>query len=116
MNIRSVKKLILIFTLVLVFGPLVINGLYKVDDGYITMWGPEDTLLYLGSALASLGAVFIGVVATIQNSKSNEISKRLLDLQEASYSPYLIIDISSTVLQSFSEHRIDILVGLRNST
>lgn len=59
---------------------------------------------------------FIGIIAFKQNDRANDISDRLLKLQEVNVTPFLHLDISGCRIQCFRESEIDILLGLRNET
>lgn len=107
----------LIFFLVLsVAFPFIINESYKVKDGYITIWGAEDILLYFGTVISVLGTIFIGYIAIVQGDKANDINDRLMKLQEINSTPYLHIDHKGCNLQSYHERQIDFLLGVRNDT
>src|SRR5699024_10680981 len=64
---QSMKKKV-IFVIVILFLivgiPLIINELYKVNSGYITMWGASEVLSYYGTILGA-GATIIAVYFTI---------------------------------------------------
>lgn len=96
--------------------PIIINESYKMNSGYLTLWGAKDLLSYFGSVISAIGTIFIGIIAFEQNNKANEINDRLLGLQEINSTPFLHIEQSSSKIQSFRDREIDILLGLRNNT
>lgn len=53
------------------------------------MWGAEDVLTFYGSLLAFLGTVGLGALALRQNVTANEISKRMLNVEESRNYPYV---------------------------
>lgn len=77
MKKKWIIAVLLIFIVVIVV-PIIINTLYLVDDGYITVWSGADVLSFYGSTLGALGAIALGVVAWEQN-------KRLLKMEERSF-------------------------------
>lgn len=88
------KKKVLIFVLVLgvVFAviaiPIIINELYLINSGYITVWEGADVLAFYGALLGAIGTVVLGLVAWRQN-------ERLLRLEETKYNlelrPFIIL-------------------------
>ena len=89
-------KCIIAAIVLIVLIPVVINELYKMNTGYITMWGAPDVLNYYGAILGSLvtvGALVITIIFTkkqiqhddyrqIQNNKWNRIHQTLLNAIE----------------------------------
>ena len=57
-----------IIALILIIGvPIVINELYKVNAGYMTIWGAADVLAYYGTILGAcvtVGALIITIIFT----------------------------------------------------
>ena len=81
---KKLKGLWVISLGVLFMGPVLINELYKVNKGYITLWDAKDVLAYYGAALGAVCTV-IALIMTIlytefqrKESRKNEI-KPLLD-------------------------------------
>lgn len=76
---KKSTKLIIVFALLVVFIsfviPIVINELYKRNDGYLTVWGGADVLSFYGAVISAIGAGILGVVAWNQN-------ERLVNLEE----------------------------------
>lgn len=63
------KQKILLYVLITLFAivgiPIVINELYKIDNGYITLWGASEMLSYYGTILGA-GATILAVILTIR--------------------------------------------------
>ncbi|HCW74839.1 MAG TPA: hypothetical protein DHM90_14905, partial [Clostridiaceae bacterium] len=81
------KKTYIIFGSIIItsviLGPILINELYKFSDGYKTAWGPIELLVYYGAVLSFIGTTFLGMITVSLNKKSNDISDRLLSIQES---------------------------------
>ena len=43
--------------------PIIINEIYKIDQGYITLWEAKDVLSFYGSFLSFIGTVVLGLIA-----------------------------------------------------
>lgn len=71
--------------LILLFIPIIINELYKIGRGYVTMWGAADVLSFYGSFLSFLGTVILGIVAICQNHKAHKLNEQLQKLQQAQF-------------------------------
>ena len=69
---------ILVAVVVAFIIPIIINELYQVNDGYITVWNGADVLSFYGAVLGSLGTIALGVVAWEQN-------RRLLKIEENNF-------------------------------
>lgn len=67
--------------------PLIINGLYLANGPIKTKWEAADVLDYYGTILSFAGTVVLGVIAVWQTQKANDLSKRMLDLEEIKYIP-----------------------------
>lgn len=78
---------LLVFAAIIVV-PVIINAMYLVNDGYITVWSGADVLAFYGATLGAVGTIVLGVVAWAQN-------KRLVELEEAKYKlemrPFVIL-------------------------
>ena len=58
-----------IIALILIIGvPIVINELYKVNSGYMTIWGAADVLSYYGTVLGSCVTI-VALIVTILFTK-----------------------------------------------
>ena len=77
----------IVLLLIIVGIPILINELYKLNNGYITEWGASDVLSYYGTILGAIGTIVLGVIAIYQTKKANSISERLLQIEEAHLSP-----------------------------
>lgn len=66
-NIKNVLLAIVICFLI-VGVPFIINELYKIDKGYITLWGASEVLSYYGTILGAT-ATILAVIFTIQFTK-----------------------------------------------
>lgn len=58
--------------------PFFINELYKVGEGYLTVWSGNDVLAYAGTIISAIGTIVLGIIAWKQNA-------RLLKLEESSF-------------------------------
>lgn len=116
MNKQKIIILLIIFAVFVLIVPIIINESYKSNSGYITLWRANDLLLYFGSVISAIGTIFIGIIAFVQNNRSNDINDRLLKLQEVNSTPFLHLDITGCKIQCFRDREIDILIGLRNET
>ncbi len=105
---------LIIFAVSVLAVPIFINESYKTNSGYITLWKAKDLLSYFGAVISAIGTIFIGIIAFKQNNRANDISDRLLKLQEVNSTPFLYIDIEKSKIQNFGKRTIDILIGLRN--
>lgn len=66
----------------MIFGiPLLINEMYKVDNGYITLWGATDVLSFYGTILSFLGTVGLGALVLCQNSRLMKLEETRFDLE-----------------------------------
>lgn len=78
---------LLVFVAVILV-PIMINALYLINGGYITVWSGADVLAFYGAALGAVGTIILGIVAWEQN-------KRLLELEETKYKlemrPFVIL-------------------------
>ena len=76
---KKSTKLIIGFVLLVVFLlfviPIIINELFKINDGYLTVWSGADVLSFYGAVLSAIGAIVLGIVAWKQN-------ERLVKLEE----------------------------------
>lgn len=89
------KKWWFIFFLVFVFIffifiiPIIINELYKLEDGYITIWGATDVLSFYSVVLSGLITIF-ALIVTIYYSKKD--TKKQIDFyMSQTESPFFIV-------------------------
>lgn len=80
-KILFILLIIALAMLLFIIIPVVINVAYINNNGYITVWGAEDVLLFYGAALSFIGTVFLGGLALWQNEKLNKINKNLTEHQ-----------------------------------
>lgn len=75
-SVSLVIAILLSVVVVVFIIPIIINELYRVNDGYITVWNGADVLSFYGAALGALGTIVLGVVAWRQNDRLLEIEER----------------------------------------
>lgn len=78
MNKRKWYKRKIVWILVIIIStafPFIINEIFKVGNGYKTLWTAADALSYYGAFLGAAGTIVLGFVAWQQNS-------RMLKLEE----------------------------------
>lgn len=80
--------ILFIFTLVV---PFVINKMYKMGAGYITLWDASDVLSFYGSYLSFFGTVILGIVAVYQNKMAYQLNEQLQKLQQAQFTSMVSI-------------------------
>lgn len=78
------KKIIwsIIFLVVCLGIPSIINLLYYPHNFFITVWSPGDLLAYFGTVLTGSATVYLGYQA-------NEINKRMLNYEHMSHQVYM---------------------------
>ena len=64
MKIKHIIISVGCFLLIIIAGPVIINELYKLNKGYVTVWDGADMLSYFGAILGTL-ATILGAIATI---------------------------------------------------
>lgn len=76
--------------LLLFFGiPLIINWCYTKVKHFPTDWSGGDALQFYGTVLSFIGTVMLSILALRQNNKANDISERMLKIEETKEKPYL---------------------------
>ena len=93
-------------TCVILIIPIIINELYKKNEGYITIWGAADVLSFYGSFLSFAGTVILGLVAVWQNNKASELNIKLQRLQQAQYISMVSIKRVMTEKRSIDSPKI----------
>lgn len=88
---------ILVVILGSIFVTLIVHWIYPVepkDMGKIirTNISAGELLMFVGSFLAFVGTVFLGTVALKQNINSNDVSRRMLTIQEGARRPWPYIE------------------------
>lgn len=73
------RSLVLFVALLLVIlvAPYVINELYKLQSGYLTLWEAKDMLQYVISACGVIGTTALGCVALYANEKMAVVNKEM---------------------------------------
>ena len=92
MRRRDYLKFFVVLTAGVFAIPIIINEAYKYGKGYVTMWNAADMLSFYGAMLSFIGTVILGLIATNQSRKANELSHKMLELEESRDLP--IIDIT----------------------
>ena len=108
--------IIISITLILVsiISPIIINELYKTNKGYLVLWEAKDMLTYVSAIISVFATICISWITVIQNIKANEISNRLLNLEELNAVPSFSIINDKTNFFEFSKHIIHFKVCLKN--
>ena len=81
---RVFKYIMILVTIFLLAGiiPVIINESYKMNDGYITIWGATDFLQFYGSFLTFIGTITLGALAMFKDKnkaiKDAKISASIL--------------------------------------
>jgi len=74
MPVRTLVILIA-FIAFAVAGPYIINEAYKLNRGYITIWGAPELLVYYGAVLSGSATIF-AVLATIHSTRKAQLEER----------------------------------------
>lgn len=90
--------------------PFIINESYKINSGYITMWGASDVLSFYGTLLSFIGTVALGALALFQNKQANEINQRLSSLEKERFKLELQPFVLVTNWKLEIEEVIDVIV------
>lgn len=103
---------IVVFSAIVI--PIIINELYLINSGYITVWQGADVLAFYGALLGAIGTVALGLVAWKQN-------ERLLKLEEIKYTleiqPFIMLTAWKTPNYRFYEpsaRTVQIAIGNPN--
>lgn len=102
------------FTLIIVLAPIIINELYKLNKGYITLWGASEMLSYIATIISAVATLYVSWIAIVQNKKANEINDRLLKLEEISSVPSLCIIEEKTLFVEYSEKSVHLKIFVKN--
>lgn len=99
-DLKNSKILISILTimcvLILIFGiPIIINELYKMDDGYVTLWGAPDVLSFYATILSSLITIVILIITLYYNKK--DMNKELKFYMSQTNTPFFVLDNVSLI-------------------
>lgn len=102
------------FILRTILAPIIINEFYKLDKGYVTLWGASEMLVYISTIISAAATVYVSWIAITQNKKANEISDRLLKLEEINSVPSLSILEEKTVFIEYSKQTVHFKVFVKN--
>lgn len=103
--------------LFLVIGvPLIINKCYINNKGYLTVWGGNDVLAYYGAALSFVGTTVLGFFTVLIAKKANDVSDRMLKIEEERLVPYLDIERERCSVDEFNDDELRIELYVRNLT
>ena len=98
--------------------PCIINEFYKLNKGYVTMWGASDALSFYGSSLSFVGTVALGALALWQNymiHKSNlDNMQPTLSMRLTAEYAMLYLIIENTGMSVAKNISIDVL-GIQNN-
>lgn len=104
----------ILFILTAIISPFIINELYKTNKGYLVLWEAKDMLIYVSSIISVLATIFISCITVLQNNKANEISNRLLNLEELNVVPCFSIISDKTNFFEYYENTIHLQVHVKN--
>ena len=91
-----IAVLIIIGTLIFIFGiPIIINELYKTDDGYVTLWGAADVLSFYATILSSLITIVVLIITLHYNKK--DMNKELKFYMSQTNTPFFVLDNVSLI-------------------
>ena len=83
--------LLIIISVILIFLiPIIINELYKLNDGYETLWEAKDVLSFYSVILSGL-ITFIALFITIKHNNKNIEKQNILNLSQIKQ-PFFIIE------------------------
>lgn len=103
----------MLFFLLLVVGiPIAINEAYKVDEGYITMWGAADVLSFYAVILSGIISIS-ALIATIYHSK-RETDRQLRFYMGQSNAPFLSLTGLRSLAVSTNFEKTKVANGLRS--
>ncbi len=108
-----------IIILMLIAIPFIINYAYLkgTPDGQPnTAFSASDMILFYGSFLAFIGTITLGFVAYKQNERANDISSRILKIEENKFTPYIKLNILSDKEFLFNGHQYDMTFKIDNQT
>lgn len=103
-----------IVAIFMLFGvPAIINELYKLNKGYITLWGASEVLSFYGAVLSFIGTVALGALALWQNHLINnqylESMQPTLSMRLFSDSNLLCLKIENTGMSVAKDISITVL-------
>lgn len=107
-----VITIIVIALIVLI--PIIINESYKANKGYITLWGAEDVLAYVATIMSVISTTLLGMVAIWQSITANEISDRLLKIEEINAVPSLCVVENKCDFVEYCENSVHLKLVVQN--
>ena len=113
---KKIIILVVVLLIISVVAPIVINECYKSNTGYMTLWGAKEVLGYFGEIFGAVGSIFVGVIALRQSIRANEISDRLLALEEKRTIPFLKIDTENSIVNRIDNKEVNISIYFTNTT
>lgn len=99
------------FTIIL---PFIVNGLFESDDEYLIMLDSSDMLEYSGNALSVIATAVLSCIAVAISNQSNDVSSRMLKLEEEKVIPYLDIQREESNIQACDNSTLKIKLSIRN--
>ncbi len=106
--------LCIVFALIVVLAPIIVNELYKLNNGYLTLWDAGDMLSYIATIISAAATFFISWIAITQSKKANKISDRLLKLEEINSVPSLCIIEEKTTFVEYNENSVQFKICVKN--
>lgn len=84
---------VIVLFVLFVFGiPIIINELYKMNTGYLTLWGPEDVLGFYATILGAL--ITIGsLIVTIYYSKKDTEKQLKFSISQSNAPFFIVCDV-----------------------
>ena len=73
---------LLIVVLLIVISPVIINELYKMHDGYLTLWEAKDMLQYVITSYTFVGTITLGGLTLYINNKLKNANERMANINE----------------------------------
>lgn len=77
-NVRKLLLIIFVILLALIFlfgVPIIINELYKLETGYITVWEATDVLAYYSTIFGAVATIFAVVTTILYTERSKKIDR-----------------------------------------
>lgn len=104
----------IIIAIFMMFGvPVIINELYKLNKGYITIWGASDVLSFYGAVLSFIGTVALGTLALWQNHLINKQNldnmQPALSMRLTSVGSFLYLRVENTGMSVADNISISVL-------
>lgn len=96
--------------------PFIVNGGFRFELCEDTSWSPADILSYCGTALSIIATAILSFIAVVISSKANDVSNRMLKLEEERMTPYLdILREKSSILECADDNeKLKVKLHIRN--